>query len=165
MITSSKNCATCGNVIIKKQNCSKKNWITTNFCSRKCMYISRKGILPSQLEKRAKEMKGKVGNKCHNWKGGIIKIANRYPLFSIYLLNDKEQILYKPMFYKNYCREHRIIVALSLDRPLTNKEQVHHINGNKQDNRPENLYLFSSNSEHVAYEGLKNKYILKSNII
>lgn len=43
---------------------------------------------------------------------------------------------------------HRHMAEMKLDRPLRRDEVVHHINRNKQDNRPSNLFVFASQQAH-----------------
>lgn len=59
----------------------------------------------------------------------------------------------------------RYITMQYLERKLAKGEEVHHINEDKGDDRPENLYLFPSRSKHMRYHRLKNPPILTSNLI
>jgi hypothetical protein len=45
-------------------------------------------------------------------------------------------------------REHRQVVALSINRPLTSKEVVHHKDANRSNNSPNNLVLYATEKEH-----------------
>lgn len=73
-----------------------------------------------------------------NWKGGIVTTAAGYTAVSGGEYPDMHDM-------NGYTLEHRLVMARSLGRPLTKKETVHHINGDKKDNRLENLQLRKGN--------------------
>jgi len=62
-----------------------------------------------------------------------------------------------------YVREHIVVMEDKLGRSLREGEVVHHINGIKDDNRPENLWVFDNNTLHMRFHHLlknQNKELL-----
>lgn len=82
----------------------------------------------------------KRGSTNPKWKGGRVKHGDGY--WQIY----SPQHPYKTKL--GYILEHRLIMEKKIGRYLKPKEIVHHINKNKEDNRPENLKLVKNQSEH-----------------
>lgn len=107
---------------------------TGKFCSKKCK---------SHMEHHP------------NWKNGIMKRADGYILIKTFIHP------YKPK--NGYIREHRLIIEKQIGRFLHRWEIVHHINGKKDDNRPENLMVFKGTDNHSRFEAgstVDSKYII-----
>lgn len=69
-------------------------------------------------------------------------------------LNSGHSVTYE----KTYGRHtHRVVAERMLGRPLRPGEVVHHIDGNKRNNDPENLMVFPSQKEHAAWHAAHDK--------
>jgi hypothetical protein len=84
--------------------------------------------------------KSKKGKRSSNWKGGIIKTNGYVKVW------DSET--------QKYVFQHRKIVEESIGRKLTNSEDVHHINYNKEDNSIENLMLITKSEHSKLHESI-----------
>lgn len=99
------------------------------FCNQQCL-----GRYRSRLMR---------GPNCPLWKGGRsrhnagymrVKVGRSHPM-----ADCNGDVL-----------EHRYVMSEFLGRMLTSDETVHHINGDRTDNRIENLLLYASQGMHIA---------------
>ena len=77
-------------------------------------------------------------------KHGIIQVPTGYVLIKL----QPNNFFYLMANKAHYVPEHRLVMAKNLGRLLDRREEVHHKNGVKNDNRIENLQLLSRN-EHA----------------
>ena len=114
-------------ILLPCENCGKERWVR---------FI--KGKPETRLCRRCAGFKA-----C--WKGGRVQFSNGY--IQIKLMPDD---YYFPMAKSGgYVFEHRLVMAKSLGRVLHSWEAVHHKNGNKGDNRIENLEL-TTTKNHIS---------------
>lgn len=123
-------CLDCGNeriVRLSSIRASVKREKHTGLC-RECSYKIRRGRKMSHAPERSK---------------------NPYGYIRVWISPDD---FFAPMLRKDgRVLEHRLIMARHLGRCLQSWEQVHHKNGEREDNRIENLELTTNGSHQIAH--------------
>jgi len=122
-----------------------ETWNKGKPCPKETKEKIRKANMGKHYSAETEFKKGEnTGKNALSWKGGIIHKEG-------YILIFKPN---HPRSVGNYIRRARYVMEKKVGRPLTRKEVVHHINQTTDDDRPENLMLFSNITAHQALHRL-----------
>lgn len=135
------------------EKCGKQRWVHIKRGepeSKMCFQCANKDI--RRGEKLSLINKGRIGSQANNWKGGRCYTSDGY----IVVCLSPDDFFYPMAMKGGYVLEHRLVMAKYKGRCLQPWELVHHINGNRKDNRIENLQLCTE-GQHNQITILENK--------
>jgi len=89
-----------------------------------------------------------VGASNSHWNGGVTRDPEGYM--------RQYQLEHPHANSRGYVFVHRLVIEKSVGRYLTRKEEVHHLNGDKADNRLENLVALT-HAEHMGLHYLMRR--------
>jgi len=110
-------------------NCGKEIYTQKKYCSRECFYKFRKR--PSELNYNIVA----VNKGWFKFRGGFITPKGYRRIWV------KGKLVY----------EHKYILENKIGRKLTSEEVTHHINGDKLDNRPDNLTIMPKREHDIFH--------------
>lgn len=144
-------CDICGALKTRQWNLHRSSYIRTNrdpltgaiHCKPCAMKVSGK----TKKHTPAYSICGggpKKGTNSPSWKGGTFIGSDGYKLVYVGPVQDQKSK------WESYRKEHFIVAEEKIGRPLLKGEVVHHIDGDKLNNSPDNLQVLPSEKAHGA---------------
>lgn len=159
-----KKCRHCSKALVGRQisfcssSCAKKAWAIRNRrrFTYVCVYCGKEFSKSKRPDEKAKLLY--CSRKCANRVTCLPRIKkktrrSKYGYISVWKPDH-------PRAHSGRVMEHVLVMERILERLLRKGEIVHHINYLEWDNRPDNLYLCKSNSEHNLIHR-KTRYLMK----
>jgi hypothetical protein len=122
-------CLLCGELYPSKASILTKR----RYCSKKC------------------QGEAKQGARNPSWKGRFLSPDGYVLLRSVAVPVEDRELARQMANKRDQVAEHRLVMAKKLGRPLRPDEVVHHVNGVKTDNRPENLMVMDDADHHRTH--------------
>jgi hypothetical protein len=107
-----------------------------------------KQIISKKVSETRKRLGIAKGEKNPNWKGGTYLLDGYRYIHHPEHLNATED---------GYIAKHRLVMEEKLGRYLNKEELVHHIDGNKLNNSPENLEIVNGTGRHFIDKHFKGR--------
>lgn len=134
ILTTFSKCVICGNQYKTKKSHLQRR----KTCSKACFKEHLSGI---------------TGSSAPAWKGGIHQTTQGYLV----------QLVSKSKGQGHHVLQHRLVMERHLRRKLKGNEQIHHIDGNRQNNDISNLKLVDR-LEHLRFHLNQAREKLRNNV-
>lgn len=147
-------CTACGKTIVRYECQTRAG--ARPFCSHKCLSEYRRNGSEIVCAQCGKQTYRRFGEQDRGFRER--QFCSR-ECYSIYRIEHMKPAVYPK---SGSIHIHRLIAETCVGRKLKPGEIVHHIDGDKHNSEPANLYIFKSQADHAAFHAQSMKTERKS---